>query len=1176
MDPGGFRLPGTPASKSKQRDGPKRKPKPPAASVIGKGQPSSDTHIPDITPEVVSSPKSRTAASVLRFATTCKPKPKPKPKPVPEANNQYTGGKRNLAHGLDVDYHDMSKLAAELEALKRTHLRPIVESTALKYHRAKLLWLQYFRWVYKEGENPDELAEATLAAGAAFPPIERVKHFVGYCAKTGRSGFKGRTGWSLVTTRNFFGSVLGMLNRHHTIPPLKADVHNVLNMIAHEAKIENTLPTVVREKRIVREVDLLEFQAAILHPRLRITSSYMRLQAGAFSNLLFITGMRPGTGLELSVYIGKQQYLKWMHVEWIVKGWEDGVGIVFETFWTFEYMKGMRLVESDKLETSISSLDKGRMLLDCLLQLVAMGIANDVFEDDVLHMMANKANLPAKLPYTLKIKDHALERPIFTQARNRAVGFTAPVIDPFFNIPPPSTSPSPSISSAERARNVRSRRVDKQRAKQDKDDEDILEELADFCAMSVKSMEAMMAKISKTLGWKNFSMRSFRYAFAAHMLGRVSDPHLKHLMGHRFNTNLIATTYQPPTRPVDHTAARFDTPWDLSLVHAHSSVAWGREDSELVVDQDTIMQSSEMQKYLDVMEKAEVAVREKFNCSSLEVPPEDFGDPLLTASLDAWADVMRQYQELACKRPTRSNSAMSMASDPGSVGSAMSTTSHRPPSRSSVGSAMSTASHRQSSVKAHISTAVPALVSEQPVISDIMQDILGTLDSMDFSHPFLLKINHDFENPRYWVTLQDLALVEAAKLRDKGICPHCYADDSLTKKEQNKVWTDHYSSHVWKCEGARHRPDCWRCPLCAALVPFRGDPECGAGESAIIVATLEDHRNACHASFLGKLQLLPEEEEEEEDEDEEEQGARSLEGPNRLSITHRVDRSRTHMRLLFCPICMFATSTVKSSKGGQMPGDDDCRFAVFENMRTLLVHLETHWKTRKVVIGGIKYDENFKCGFPECSAMKKMNTGKFITHLHTVHRYPLVDCSIEHTHDDQCYTLSAEFLTITDARLMHLYNLKPAVPTANLIDYRRAELQKTQRDRIVALARKEQGADFRELDRESVPSTPASEPASENLVEPDDTADHEMAVSVSENEGRLRDCMKDLEDNTKDIEPEEIALLTEFLVSQDVTVEQSATLSKDDLVEAGLHWKLGKQKTFRSFVEKWLTLYPLL
>ncbi|KDR65531.1 hypothetical protein GALMADRAFT_217525 [Galerina marginata CBS 339.88] len=67
----------------------------------------------------------------------------------------------------------------------------------------------------------------------------------------------------------------------------------------------------------------------------------------------------------------------------------------------------------------------------------------------------------------------------------------------------------------------------------------------------------------------------------------------------------IATTYQPPNRLVDPTAARFDTPWDLSLVHARSSVAWGREDSEPVVDQYTVMQSSEVQKYLAVMEKAD-------------------------------------------------------------------------------------------------------------------------------------------------------------------------------------------------------------------------------------------------------------------------------------------------------------------------------------------------------------------------------------------------------------------------------------------------------------------------------------------------------------------------------------------------------------------------------------------
>ncbi|KAF8972023.1 hypothetical protein BDZ97DRAFT_1008068 [Flammula alnicola] len=62
-------------------------------------------------------------------------------------------------------------------------------------------------------------------------------------------------------------------------------------------------------------------------------------------------------------------------------------------------MKGMRLVDSDNLVTSISSLDhRHRLLLDCLLQIVAMGVTSNVFEDDVLHMMQDKVNLPENRP----------------------------------------------------------------------------------------------------------------------------------------------------------------------------------------------------------------------------------------------------------------------------------------------------------------------------------------------------------------------------------------------------------------------------------------------------------------------------------------------------------------------------------------------------------------------------------------------------------------------------------------------------------------------------------------------------------------------------------------------------------------------------------------------------------
>lgn len=122
-------------------------------------------------------------------------------------------------------------------------------------------------------------------------------------------------------------------------------------------------------------------------------------------------------------------------------GWEEGVGLAIQSFWTFRWMKGMRYDEGDKyassahsflspsfvpdnptpphsLTSSLRSLGRERIHLDAMTYLLPLAIERGVFEDDVLelHKTPEMVDALPSLPYVLKIKPEMEKEPVFLTA----------------------------------------------------------------------------------------------------------------------------------------------------------------------------------------------------------------------------------------------------------------------------------------------------------------------------------------------------------------------------------------------------------------------------------------------------------------------------------------------------------------------------------------------------------------------------------------------------------------------------------------------------------------------------------------------------------------------------------------------------------------------------------------
>jgi hypothetical protein len=152
-----------------------------------------------------------------RFVRDTKKKKKPAaavdPPPVPgpglPAPPPRIGRHRDLGKELIQSFASAGDLATHITLFDVIHLRPISQSFQNQLERLKKFWMSFFTM----SEGSEQAAEATLALGAPFPPLPKIKAFVHFIATHGRSGLGigGITGWTVLTTRKFLGRILTMV-----------------------------------------------------------------------------------------------------------------------------------------------------------------------------------------------------------------------------------------------------------------------------------------------------------------------------------------------------------------------------------------------------------------------------------------------------------------------------------------------------------------------------------------------------------------------------------------------------------------------------------------------------------------------------------------------------------------------------------------------------------------------------------------------------------------------------------------------------------------------------------------------------------------------------------------------------------------------------------------------------
>ena len=134
---------------------------------------------------------------------------------VPTFSTSTSRRRRDL-RAQAIAYHgSRAQLICNVNANKQVYLKPISRSTAYLHTLARQLWLEYFAVALesREGQTPEESAQATLEKGAKLPPLHVLQDFIKVCAVTGQSmlGVENVTGWTYLTTKKFTSSIFGMV-----------------------------------------------------------------------------------------------------------------------------------------------------------------------------------------------------------------------------------------------------------------------------------------------------------------------------------------------------------------------------------------------------------------------------------------------------------------------------------------------------------------------------------------------------------------------------------------------------------------------------------------------------------------------------------------------------------------------------------------------------------------------------------------------------------------------------------------------------------------------------------------------------------------------------------------------------------------------------------------------------
>ncbi|TFY55388.1 hypothetical protein EVJ58_g8284 [Rhodofomes roseus] len=693
-----------------------------ASSVVSAGAASSSTGAPV--------PAAPTLAGADPVFTV------PARRKQPASRVGKTGRERDLITDLLDRYGSREQVIARSADFDRIHVRPIQPNTQYIRNRARRLWLAYWELVL----GSKEAAEATIAPGAPFPPLDKVKHCLHTIFTAGKSYLESGKGWSLDTARTFLGHMLGDRAAAGARMPTKSQRTQLTNAIYEWAVKDKLLSTRKRQKYIMREPDLVAFCGAALRTTCPLDSGWLRLLVVLLALLLYATGQRLGAIVLAAQYTDTMECLCFKHIEIWITGWTEGVGLDITVFIEFHHMKYMRQLESSFMRVSLRSHDRSHLVNEVVTPLIAMGLARNAFVDkNVLAMFRDIKNVPGPLPYRLHWTPEFKDQPVFTMLDR--------------------TAPATTSAAAH-----------------------------------------WLKKPALMLGWtRGFSSRVFRYTFArtlAHASG-VHDFDLNYLMGHVYKGTLAKNAYQHPDRPVDVTALLFSQQAQLDMIHWHSSVAFDPDRNGpppsasigIVLDQqaDTLLKS---------WHAAEEIVKAAYDGKlSHELDEELMAMPHVEDALNKRLLAIQYLASLQTTKHWQNFNSHSAGDATSSAGP-----SRDDPCLPTVPPAGDSGHDAGTSTDDVSGTALPGLAIG-PDAYAAAHRMLATVES---PHPFIAVINAEKHNPRAALLEQYLALVKADDLRKQGICPWCHEDESLPEKKRTANHSQRLATHMWGCDEKHH------------------------------------------------------------------------------------------------------------------------------------------------------------------------------------------------------------------------------------------------------------------------------------------------------------------------------------------------------------------------------------
>ncbi|KAJ3521463.1 hypothetical protein NM688_g9014 [Phlebia brevispora] len=521
-------------------------------------------------------------------------------------------------------------------------------------------------------------------------------------------------------------------------------------------------------------------------------------------------------------------------------------------------------------------------------------------------------------------------------------------------------------------------------------------------------------------------------------------------MGHEIQSHQAEREYQPNDRPVDNTGMRFGLQLDTSISDLRSSVAYGRDRcaaNALTVEdlqQDYVMRDL-INYWRDCDEKVKAAHDGK---SAHRLGVEEFTDPLVQEAVKAWANVSERYDEMMTDLTMQRLRVQPKSSHP------------LPPPSSSEASLSE--------------TLVPAV---DPVADPVAAK--AALYNLQDAHPLIPLVQaHLKDNPRFHVMDFYWGLIKSDTLRSQSQCPWCFHNDSLTKAQREKTWSN-LTSHMWTCDAEQH-PGCERCPMCGLFVTLEQVVEKTDGAHLLQEYNnnvLAAHFTTCFGQLLVTLGLtdppsvelnltdvvdvdeidflLENANLDDESRPPSAMGAgaegSSAECDGRYPLFAHVftSTSKRPTSIYFCPVCLF---DVSRQWLGQQKHKSGRLFNTYELWR-MYRHIYSHWADKGTSRKdwpetGLACSREFTCNYPKCAHQDQLQLKEFIEHLHNDHGVPLLECNQDHDHPpNERLVLPDRFRYQADAEHEHEVS-NTALDPVTLYDQRSDEVKQLARNRI--------------------------------------------------------------------------------------------------------------------------------